>query len=373
MTREELEQDDDFAVGEVNETASSGGEVAIEEDMFDLDFGGDDEEEAPVEETPEEEVATLDEEPEPESEESDEENPEEEEFEDDELEDDEESEEDEEVFTDIVKHLMDKGVVAIDPDKEYEDSEEGFAEIIEDTVRLKEQERLESLSPQARRLLEIEELGGDIKEAFEELYSFDYNNVDINDEDNQELLVTEHLKLQGYDEADIEETVEGLKDLNKLSKHASIAQKYFVSQQEAEREEYVTRLANEREEREAAKQETLREVMSTIDATDNLGVFSNISRQEKEQFKRYLFEKDKDGKTQAERDNSLEAILINEFNKFKGFDYSLIENRAKTKTTVDWRKKSQRITDRTQEARGSGQRRYRKPDTSNGFSLGEID
>jgi hypothetical protein len=363
MTREELEQDDDFTVGGADETVSTGNDIDIEDDSFDLDFGDDEpevehEEETPVTDTPEEEPVEEDDEEVESEEESEEEG--------------EEDEEETEIFSDIVNLMLDKGVLEIDPEKEYDDSEEGLAEIIEDTLRIREEERLNRLSPAARRLLEIEEMGGDIAQAIEELHSFDYNNIDLSVDENKEALVREHLLEQGYEEEDLEDTIEGLKDLNKLDKHASIAQKYFVGKQEAEAEAYAQRIESEMHAREEQERQTIQNVMHKIDTVESLGAFSNIPKQDREAFKRYLFEKDENGQTQAQRDNSLDAILINEFNKFKKFDYGVIQNRATTKATIDWRKKAARAIDKTQEARGSGTRRYSRPDEG-GFSLGDMD
>lgn len=359
MTREELEENDEFTV-DSTVNASTG-----DDDLLELDFDNEVEEVKPEETEEEGEIEEI--KPEEEVEEQEEQ---EEELE---GEEEENTEDDDEVFTPFVNLLTEKGVLSPNPDKEYEDSEDGLAEIVTDTIESKFKEKLDGLSPQARRLLEIEEKGGDLREAFEELYSFDYNTIDMTDESNKVELVKEHLLSQGYEEADLDEQIEGLKDLNRLDKAATVAQKFFVNKQEAERESYVTKLDQQKATEEAARQESLQKVMQTIDTVERLGAFDNIPKADREAFKKYLFDKGEDGKTQAERDNSLEAILTNEFNKFKKFDYSGLQRRATTKATIDWKTKARRARDANQEAKGSTQKRYVKPADNGAFALGELD
>jgi hypothetical protein len=364
MTREELENQDEFETPDENQDSP----IVDDDGMFDLSFGDEDE----VSEVREEETEVPVEESEEIEETEDSEEVEEVEEEDTE-EEYSEDEDSEEIFTDFVNLGLDKGVLKIYDDKDYDDSEEGLAEIFKDTVDISIKEKLASYPEEVQRLIEIAEKGGDIRDAFEEMYSFDYKDLDLTDDSIKTELVKDHLLKQGYEESELEDMVEGLKDINKLDKAAETAQKYFIKEQEAERGAYTERLDQERAEQARREEETIREVAYKIDTMESIGIFGNIPKQDRESFKRYLFERDETGKTQAQKDNSLDAIIINEFNKFKKFDYSVVQNRAKTKSTIDWRKKAARVKDNVNESRGATSRRYTKPEDPSIFSIGDID
>jgi hypothetical protein len=287
--------------------------------------------------------------------------------------DEEFDEEDEPSFSPFIETLEESGLLYLDPDKDYDDSYEGFQEIINDTINAKFSEQLESLSPTARRLLEVEMNGGDINEAFEMFNSFDYSQVNVEDPDIQTELVREYYQAINprWSDEKITQKIEMLSSTDDLLDEAKDAQEFFVEKTEQEQQAYLERTQMAREEAEQAYYAEMEEYENLIDSNDAFFGLPFSSKKEKEDFKRYVFEVGDDGLTQAQRDDEDKVVrLSKEFHKFKKFNYSDVEKRAKTKAVVDMKKQ---LSHFGRKAPGTTRSQSKRKDDGSSFSLGDLN
>lgn len=304
-----------------------------------------------TEDSQEEEVTDVDEEDEEEEEEEEtQEDSSEETFED--TSEDEEYEEesdldgeDEDVtFTPLASFLAERGSLTPVDDKEYEDSVEGLSEMIEDTVESRRQEWLNSLDPEAVKVLNFINSGGAIKDYVEFERSNSYSDVDMDEPDNWRLLVEEHMRITGMDDEDIEDYIRDLEDTGMIEKHAAKAQKYLEKRHNELQQEMISRQEQERIQAEEEYQREQKEFVDTI-LNGKVGDFE-IPKPERKKFLDYLTEPiTSDGKTQYQMDDNYEDRIKLAYFKFKKFDFSDIEKKAKTKAVIEIKKGMSRFTD----------------------------
>jgi hypothetical protein len=291
---------------------------------------------------------------------------------DDEEYDEEDEFDDEPSFSPFIQTLEESGLLFLDPDKEYDDSVEGFNEVIEDTIEAKFIERLEGLSPTARRLMEVEMNGGNIEEAFTVFNSFDYSEVDISDPDVQRELVREYYQTINprWDDSKITKKLDGLDASDDLSDEAREAQEFFIEKKQQDEENYLEHTRAQREQAEQAYYQEMEEYENIIDSNDSLSGLPFTNRMEKEEFKRYCFEVGEDGLTQAQRDDEDKEVRITkEFYKFKKFQFSDVEKKAKTRAIVDMKKQ---LSHFGRKAPGTTRTQSKRKDDGS-FSLGDVD
>jgi hypothetical protein len=304
-----------------------------------------------------------------------------EEFEEDEEHDEEDLDEDyeEEVeddgisYTPFVEPLLEDGILWIDEDKEYDDSPEGFQEILQDTINYRLQEVLEGLPEEALQLIEVAQNGGDIREAFETFNSFDYSQIDLEDTDNQRNLVKDYYeeKFPNWSADRLEKAIQTAEDLDDLAELAQEAQGYFIEQSEGEREAYMEQVRAAQEEREAQQYQEIMEYHKLIDESTGFEGLEFTSNRDKEEFKRYCFEKGKDGLTQYERDTQhAENRMTQAFYTYKGFGAGYIEKKARTNAYIEQKRILSRVKDKNASNNKLGSREIDRP--SKGFNLGLV-
>lgn len=340
-------------------------------DSFELDFsqsfsGG----EAQEEELDEEEFESEEpQEDDPEGEESDDYQDEEsdEDLEEEELEDD-----DSTSYSGLIEHLVDSGIIPDDLELEVDDSEEGLSQIFEAVVEKKFESLLENLSPMAKRLLEVEQRGGDIEEAFKVFDDVDYSSIDLSDEDvRREILIDYYKEINPrWNDSKITKKVDTVFDLGDDEEEAQEAQEHFIEKQEQDRQAYLASIERQNQEREAAMQQELDTYHEIIDKTDGFAGLKFSDKKDKEAFREYLFKKGKDGLTQYEKDTQEEeSRLTQAFYAYKKFSFETVKKQAKTEATVKIKKLATRFKDVNQG--GGRQENTRRTDT--GFSIGSLD
>jgi hypothetical protein len=316
----------------------------------------------------EEESEESEEDYEEEYEESEEEEVEEEE----ESENDEEEEDDDASYAPFVESLIEDGVLDWDGETEYDDSPEGFKQMISDNVNSKVNDYLSSLPEDVQRLIEIGLQGGDVREAFSKFEEVDYSSANIEDEDVAKEMIRDFYASTNpkWNESRINKQLEMLEDAGELEEEAKLAQEYLVERTEQSRQEYLASIQQQKEQQEEEYYNELNAYSSLIDNNDSLYGLPFSSKQEKEAFKQYVFERGNDGKTQAERDDEdREVRLTKEFYKFKGFNFQNVERQAKTSNAIKLKKELSRFTDRNSKSNRSDSSR---PTSQGKFSLGSV-
>ncbi len=247
-----------------------------------------------------------------------------------EVEQNEEGSDDDFSYRATIESIAEKTGLPIELPEDFEETDEAFADAM---VKGAEKKFLDTLSPEVRKLVEIGMKGGDPEEAFYKFQAVDYSKVDISDEDVQDSLIIDSMRLQGFEDEDIKEKLEGLNATMK-AKEAKVAQKYMVKHNEKEQANYEASLEQERIQAEKDEREALLSLKADIMELEDLGGF-NISKKDKEDlFKHITAPVGKTGKTQLElnyskKENQLLAAYFN----MKGFKFADLEKKAVTKAT----------------------------------------
>lgn len=149
------------------------------------------------------------------------------------------------------------------------------------------------------------ENGGNLEDFLnEKISTSSVANLNIKDnEENQKRVIREQLKEAGIPEEKIEARIERYEDTGILEDEAAEAQELLKKYDKEKEEKLLEEQKKRREEAVKQQQKFVNDVKSTIDEFDNIdGV--PLSKQQKEDLKRYIFEPGKDGQSQYQKDYS---------------------------------------------------------------------
>lgn len=289
-----------------------------------------------------------------------------------------EDEEDFEVsYTPFVEPLIESGLLYIDEDKEYDDSPEGFQEILQDTITHRLQETVSQLPEVLQKVFELSELGEDPRAAFENLNTFDYSQVDIEDVDNQKSLVEELVssRFPEWSAERLTKYIQNLEDLGELEDEAKLAQEALIKSSEAQREEYEESVRLAREESIKAQEQEYNEYVSLIDNAEGFNGIKFTSNQQRDAFKKYTFERGEDGLTQYERETkakedqlSLAWIRFNKQNTMES-----IQRKAVTKASLEQKKILKRLGQEDRNAKSGKNYADRQAKPNSGFYVPSVE
>lgn len=263
-------------------------------------------------------------------------------------------------FSPIISNLVDAGVLTIEEGKEYEDSEVGFKEILEFTANKKAEELrakdLEDVPEYYKELLELAKKGVDPSDILKmDQQAINYNEIDIDDQDNQKELYKEYLKFTGVEEEEIEDFVDTAEASGTLEKYAKTAQKLLAKEQDKQREAVIQQQveAVEKEKTESIKrfEEFKKDILSTSEVK---GI--KISKDESAKLLDFMtvpVDK-KTGKTaeqiaweDPETRKAFSYMVMNKFSLDK------IEKQVTTKKTIELKKKLAEYKDTNSSSRGT--------------------
>ena len=176
--------------------------------------------------------------------------------------DEERSEENE--FSIFAKMLAEKDLIDIN-EEDFDPSEEGLMSAFASTIESRVKEEIDmfqrSLPSEGKELLKHMMGGGSIADFKESYGTPDYENISIEEnENNQKWIIAEFMRLRGDSAEEIQETIEDYADLGKLEKQAEKAKERLALYSKRQKEN----LAIKREEEKKAKQHQRQEVLTNI-------------------------------------------------------------------------------------------------------------
>lgn len=138
----------------------------------------------------------------------------------------------------LAKDFYNEGVIDFDDsDKEFEDSKDGITKLVNKTVQNRINKFVESLPPDLNDLITFVQNGGKPKDFMDVYYTNrSWEDIDIEDENNQKLVVAESLRLSGESEEDINEMVDEWYDNGTLNKRAKSAKTKLIKHDTSEKE-----------------------------------------------------------------------------------------------------------------------------------------
>lgn len=170
----------------------------------------------------------------------------------------------------LISKLKQEGILTID----FEEGED-ISDVIDNEIESRVEETMEGffeeLDEDAIAFLKYKKNGGDTRKFFENLKAANDDPAgDIDDEGYQENLVKYGLKQEGYDDEDIQDKIEWLKEGGKLQRHAEKYEKKF----EKQRENYKKKMLEEQKKQDQIAREQ-REKLSD-DLKQRLGDIENV-------------------------------------------------------------------------------------------------
>lgn len=256
----------------------------------------------------------------------------------------------EEGFEALTKTLIAEGILTAT--EELEDTAESLNAAISNTVETKVDEYLAEIPEEYRTVIDHMRTGGDVNSYLQSKATIDYKNLDLENVEIQKTLVKADLEQQEYSVDEIEEKLKDYEDLEKLQKEATKVSKKFDKAQTQRLIEYDEAITASLAKQEAEALTDIDEVKKDIDSMEEIAGFK-LTKKRKEDFKKYLFDIDKNGETAASRtqkDN--ENRIKAHFMGFIGYNFSDLEKSVISKKSKDINKILSRYKDTQSVSKG---------------------
>jgi len=220
----------------------------------------------------------------------------------------------------------------------YEDTEDG---LISFTKKAAEQMAMQNLEELFEKLPDVQEYlqyrmdGGDPSKYHTAQAQTDYVSAELKEDDvrTQKAVLSDLLKRQGYDKAEIDETLQDYEDTGILFKQSKKAQTKLSTLVESERAQVVQSQAKAAAEREKENVAYWSTIQKTIESGELKGI--KIPETEKKKFYDWINKPvDKQGNTAravARKEMDTQTVLALEYMFYKNLDLgSLVTAKAKT-------------------------------------------
>ena len=194
-------------------------------------------------------------------------------------------EEGENEFSIFAKMLAEKELIDINED-EFEATEEGLLDAFSGTIESRVKEEIDmfqkSLPSEGKELLKHMMAGGSIADFKESYGTPDYENISIENENNQKWIVAEFMKLRGDSMEEIQETIEDYADLGKLERQAAKAQERLAHYSRKQKENLAVRREEEKMARDNKRQEVLTNISSLVEESTEIKGFPLTKKAKKD-------------------------------------------------------------------------------------------
>lgn len=234
-----------------------------------------------------------------------------------------ESNEEDEEETSKVTALFD--AIAEELEWEFDDDEkEEKPKTVEELVNyfkevIQEQSVPQYASEEVAKLDEFVRNGGDLNDYFTVVPEIDYENFDTTIEANQKQIVKMLLTEKGFSEKQIAKKIEKYEDAGILEDEAEDALEAMKDIEQTKKEQLLANQEKEYKKRVAKQQEFVDNVVSEINAMDNIrGI--KIPEKDKKALLTYIFKADANGRTQYQKDyqKSVKNLIESAYFTMKG-------------------------------------------------------
>lgn len=245
-------------------------------------------------------------------------------------------------FDAIAESLEVEDLLFIDDDKTYEPTIEGFKEMIKDNI-------IAHKNKLSKEFLEKEK---EIRAEYEKSTTKSVMDLDPHNEDDAKTMLLQYYKEIGLEQNEIDENLEDIKALDSLAKEARIAQR-FLDKKEKEQKRISEKLEEEqRLSKDREIEDYINGVKSHIDETDEMAGFK-LTPKIKKGFKEYLFKKDNQGLSEAQKagKDPLRRIKL-AFLDYMDYNKNDFEVKIKSDLAKNYAKKVSRFTSTSAQSKG---------------------
>ena len=194
-------------------------------------------------------------------------------------------------FSIFAKMLAEKELLDIN-EEDFEATEDGLMDAFASTIEARVKEEIDmfqrNLPSEGKELLRHMMAGGSIADFKESYGTPDYENVSIEDnENNQKWIIAEFMRLRGDSMEEIQETIEDYADLGKLEKQAAKAQERLAEYSKRQKENLAIKREEEKKAREQKRAEVLTNISSLVEESNEIKGFP-LTRKAKKDLLTYM-------------------------------------------------------------------------------------
>jgi hypothetical protein len=253
----------------------------------------------------------------------------------------EEFEEEDAGYADLIRSFAEDGTFEFDEEADYEPTQDGMKKLIEETVNKRAEEAVnkyrENLfgnNPDVQEFFEYAEKGMTF-EQYQKLKDLpDYDSIDVTNERNQELLVSELLSQQNYPAETIQRVIKSYKDSGQLDEHADIAQRQLSGMVKDYKEQQAKIAEQENAQREQQAQIDAENFRKEILNMKEVKGFS-LGKTGSEELYDYITKPvNKEGQTQFQLDDNFESKMLYAWMTKNNFDSKKLLRKAASKQTI---------------------------------------
>jgi len=260
----------------------------------------------------------------------------------------------------MMENFAGSGILEFDEDSEYEPSEEGFKSLIKETVARKSQNAIidfkQSLPEEATQLLEVLERGGTL-EDFQSMQSeVDFSQVDLSSERNQGYLIEDWMKLQGFEDLEIRDRLDSLKEAGILQKEAVLAQKKLHENKLMSDKQIFEKIESDKIEHENRIEQESVDFKDSVLSIREIQGFA-VSESKAKMLYDFITKPGKGGQTKFQQTDSEENRLLYAMFAMDGFDKSKLSEQIASKQAIKLRKKLNNYQDKNVSPRGKQNRK----------------
>jgi hypothetical protein len=194
-------------------------------------------------------------------------------------------------FSIFAKMLAEKELLDIN-EEDFEATEDGLIDAFAGTIEARVKEEIDmfqkNLPSEGKELLRHMMAGGSIADFKESYGTPDYENVSIEEnENNQKWIIAEFMRLRGDSVEEIQETIEDYADLGKLEKQAAKAQERLAEYSKRQKENLAIKREEEKKAREQKREEVLTNISSLVEESNEIKGFP-LTRKAKKDLLTYM-------------------------------------------------------------------------------------
>lgn len=206
----------------------------------------------------------------------------------------------------------------LEKDDETPDSVEGFFDRINKSAEEKSVPKYGN--DVIKEMDEYVKNGGDINDYFKTQQTVvDFENIDMDDSDNQKRVLTEFLSRKGFNAQQITKKIDRYLDSDMLQDEATDAYESLIDVLKEEKEALLERQENLKEEQVKAQQDFYTNVVGEIDGISDIrGI--KIPEKDKRELMQYIFKVEPDGTTKYQKDynKSVRNLIESAYFTMKG-------------------------------------------------------
>lgn len=261
------------------------------------------------------------------------------------------------MYQEMMQGFVDNDILDLnDEEKEVDFSKEGLQTLIQETVEKKSTEAIntfkEGLGTDAKGLLDVLEKGGNVEDYVKMNQQIDFSNIALESSDgkdyqkNQSYLVEDWMKLQDYEQDEIDDTINDYIESGMLKKQATIAQKKLTKWQENENKSLLEGKEQALVEQAKAEKVAAVEFKDSVLETRDISGFQVTEGKAKKLYD-FITKKDKEGKTSFDKTDTAENRMLYAYFAMEGFDKEKLSKDIASTQARTLKKKLSSFKDKT--------------------------